>query len=108
MTCRPPEAAPPPALSQLVAVTAQCLGTTPQVAAFWLPPFLAGLLPLTVFVWGRRFYGDPAALAPALGKALDGQKDVTAKVKVYSTYSSDKMAAAREAPAPRPPARPSF
>ncbi|MCM5555128.1 methyl-accepting chemotaxis protein [Pleomorphomonas sp. NRK KF1] len=39
--------------------------------------------------------GDPAAIAPALAKALDGQKDVTAKVKVYSTYSSEKMAAAR-------------
>lgn len=39
--------------------------------------------------------GDKAAVAPALAKALDGQKDVTAKVKVYSTYSSEKMAAAR-------------
>lgn len=39
--------------------------------------------------------GDPAAIAPALGKALDAQKDVTAKVKVYSSYSSEKMAAAR-------------
>ena len=39
--------------------------------------------------------GDKAAVATALDKALDGQKDVTAKVKVYSTYSSDKMATAR-------------
>ncbi len=41
--------------------------------------------------------GDPAAVAPALNKALDGQKDVTAKVKVYSTYTSEKMATARTA-----------
>ncbi|MBS1166206.1 MAG: mcp [Proteobacteria bacterium] len=39
--------------------------------------------------------GDKAAVAATLGKALDEQKDVTAKVKIYSTYSSDKMAAAR-------------
>ena len=64
--CTPGAAPPPPALSQLVAATARLAGTTPQVAAFWLPPLLAGLLPLTVFVWGRRFYGDPAALAAAL------------------------------------------
>lgn len=65
--CRAPGAAPPPpALSLLVAATARLAGTTPQLAAFWLPPVLAGLLPLAVFAWGRRFYGDPAALAAAL------------------------------------------
>lgn len=38
---------------------------------------------------------DPAALKAALDKALDGQKAVTAAVKVYSTYSAKTLAGAR-------------
>lgn len=66
LCCLPAAAAPPPALSQLVAGLARIVRTTPQYVAFWLPPALAGLLPLLVFAWGRRLYGDPAALAAAL------------------------------------------
>ena len=40
--------------------------------------------------------GDTAAIRAALNNALEGQKDVTAKVKVYSTYSGELMAAKRE------------
>lgn len=38
---------------------------------------------------------DPAVLRAALDKALDGQKAVTAAVKVYSTYSANTLATAR-------------
>ncbi|MDO1582985.1 HAMP domain-containing methyl-accepting chemotaxis protein [Rhizobium oryzicola] len=38
---------------------------------------------------------DPKAMADALNKALDGQKAVTAAVKVYSTYSATTLAASR-------------
>ncbi|MBB4142357.1 methyl-accepting chemotaxis protein [Rhizobium rhizoryzae] len=38
---------------------------------------------------------NPAVLRAALDKALDGQKAVTAAVKVYSTYSSNTLATAR-------------
>ncbi|OLN24556.1 hypothetical protein DVDV_4127 [Desulfovibrio sp. DV] len=64
--CAPGDRPPVPALSLLTASVAGLAATTPQWAAFWLPPLLAGLLPLAVFAWGRRFYADPAALAAAL------------------------------------------
>ncbi|MFD1743864.1 methyl-accepting chemotaxis protein [Rhizobium helianthi] len=38
---------------------------------------------------------DPAVMKAALDKALDGQKAVTAAVKVYSTYSAKTLAGAR-------------
>lgn len=38
---------------------------------------------------------DKAAIAAGLGKALDGQKAVTAAVKIYSTSSGKTLAAAR-------------
>jgi len=38
---------------------------------------------------------DTGAITAALGKTLDGQKAVTAAVKVYSTYSGNSLAAAR-------------
>nr|WP_321456318.1 methyl-accepting chemotaxis protein [uncultured Cohaesibacter sp.] len=40
---------------------------------------------------------NSAAIKAALDKALEGQKDVTAKVKVYSKYSGDLMASKRQA-----------
>ena len=64
--CTPGDKPPVPALSLLTASVAGLAATTPQWAAFWLPPLLAGLLPLAVFAWGRRFYADPPALAAAL------------------------------------------
>jgi methyl-accepting chemotaxis protein len=38
---------------------------------------------------------DPKVMAEALNKALDGQKAVTASVKVYSTYSANTLSQSR-------------
>ncbi len=48
-----------------------------------------------VKVAGTEQGKNPTVLRAALDKALDGQKAVTAAVKVYSTYSAKTLAAAR-------------
>ncbi len=48
-----------------------------------------------VKVAGTDAAKDPKVLSDALAKALDGQKAVTAAVKVYSTYSAKTLSASR-------------
>ncbi|MCF1446354.1 HAMP domain-containing protein [Agrobacterium vitis] len=48
-----------------------------------------------VKVAGTNAAKEPGVMAKELSKALDGQKAVTAAVKVYSTYSAKTLSAAR-------------
>ncbi|MFD1697665.1 methyl-accepting chemotaxis protein [Roseibium aestuarii] len=49
----------------------------------------------TMIATAQQNPDDAVTIKAALATALEGQKDVTAKVKVYSTYSGEAMAAER-------------